>query len=323
MNSILEVKNLKKYFPITKGIILKQIIGQVRAVDDISFKINEGKVLGLIGESGSGKTTTGKLVLGLLTPTGGKVIFNGEDLTKLDKKEMKEARKKMVMIFQDPTTSFNPRLTAETIITEPINIHKTMDRVEARERAIELLREVGLSSEHLSRFPHEFSGGQLQRIAIARALSLNPKLIVADEPTSALDVSVQAQVLNLLQELKESYNLSFLFISHDLSTVKYMSDKVGIMYLGKLLELSETDSLFDNPQHPYTKALLEVVPIPNPREMKAKMKNILGGEIFTLYTKIKGCVFSQRCPNATNICSEIEPQMKLVKKDHYLACHLN
>lgn len=321
MNMLLEVNNLKKYFPITRGLIFKKTLGWVHAVDKISFSIQEGETFGLVGESGSGKTTTGKLVLGILKPTDGRVFFEEQDFTVMSKEEMKQLRSKMGVIYQDPTSSFNPRKTAASIIAEPIEIHKSLNEREKESRVSELIEEVGLGIEHLSRYPHEFSGGQLQRIAIARALALKPKLIVADEPTSALDVSVQAQILNLMKDLQERFNLSYLFISHDLSVVRHMSYNVGIMYLGKIIELAKSKELFDNPKHPYTQELKKVVPIPNPKEMRKKMKNFLRGEIPSAVDPPKGCRFHPRCSLAEPKCSLEEPKLKEIKPGYHLACH--
>jgi len=321
MCSLLEVHNLKKYFPITRGLIFKKIIGRVHAVDTINFSIQEGETFSLVGESGSGKTTTGKLVLCVLKPTSGKIIFEGRDFIDMSKEEIKKARKNMAMIYQDPTSSLNPRKTAASLIAEPIEIHKILNNREKEIKVAELIEEVGLGPEHLNRYPHEFSGGQLQRIAIARALALNPKLIVADEPTSALDVSVQAQILNLMEDLQERFNLSYLLISHDLSVIKHMSDKVGVMYLGKLLELAKTEDLFLDPQHPYTQALINVIPMPNPKEMRKKMYQILRGEIPSALNPPQGCRFHPRCPHAKPNCSKKEPEFQEIRAGHFLACH--
>ena len=322
MSTILEVKDLKKYFPITRGVIFKKILGLIHAIDKINFSIQESETLGLVGESGSGKTTTGKLVLGILKPTDGRILFEGKDLAIMSKEELKKARVKMGVIFQDPTSSLDPRKTAASIIGEPIEIHKKkLNLREKKRRVIELIQEVGLGPEHLTRYPHEFSGGQLQRIAIARSLALHPKLVVADEPTSALDVSVQAQILNLMQDLQSRFNLSYLLISHDLSVVKHMSNRIGVMYLGKLLELCKSNDIFNNPQHPYTQALINVVPIPDPKIMREKMKNILRGEIPSAIDPPKGCRFHPRCPNANLKCSEVEPELHEIRPDHYVACH--
>ncbi len=322
MHALLEVRDLQKLFPVTGGVIFRKVHGWVHAVDGVSFSIGEAETLGLVGESGSGKTTTGRLVLGSIKPTAGKVFFEGQDLTTMTKEDMKKARKGMGMVFQDPTSSLDPRKTAANVISEPIEIHKAFDQHEKEERIVELIEEVGLGPEHLGRYPHEFSGGQLQRIAIARALALRPKLIVADEPTSALDVSVQAQILNLIHNLQERFRLSYLFISHDLSTVRYISHRVGVMYLGKLVELAGSEDLFGNPQHPYTAALINVLPVPDPKEMKNKMKEILRGEIPSPISPPKGCRFHPRCSQMKPRCKEIEPELQEIGKDHYVACHL-
>jgi oligopeptide/dipeptide ABC transporter ATP-binding protein len=301
-------------------VVFRKVHGWVHAVDKVDFAVGTAETLGLVGESGSGKTTIGKLVLGVLKPTTGKVLFEGRNLTTMSKDEMKEARREMGMIFQDPTSSLDPRKTAASIIKEPMEVHKIMDQHETEERVAELIEEVGLGAEHLGRYPHEFSGGQLQRIAIARALALKPKLIVADEPTSALDVSVQAQMLNLMQGLQERFNLSYLFISHDLSVVKHVSHRVGVMYLGKLVELARAKDLFNNPQHPYTKALLTVVPVPDPKAMKDKMREIPRGEIPSPINPPKGCRFHPRCPIAIDRCSRVEPELVEHSPGHFTAC---
>lgn len=322
MCPLLEVQELKKHFPITSGVILKKVHGWVHAVDGIDFFINEGETLGLVGESGSGKTTTGKLVLGLLEPTAGKVLFEGKNLAAMSRKEMKKVRKGMGVIFQDPTSSLDPRKTAASIIGEPIEIHKTLNQHDKKRRVAELIEEVGLGHEHLDRYPHEFSGGQLQRIAIARALALNPQLVVADEPTSSLDVSVQAHLLNLMYDLQQRFNLSYLFISHDLNVVRHMSDRVAVMYLGVILELASAERIFCNPKHPYTQALLNILPVPNPIEMRKKMKQILRGEISSPINLPQGCRFHPRCPYARRTCTQVEPELIETEKDHYVACYL-
>lgn len=324
MSVLLDIENLQKYFPILRGVIFRKVHDWVRAVNGLNFSIKESETFGLVGESGSGKTTTGKLVLGILNPTAGRILFKGQDLVSMSKTEMKETRRQMGMIFQDPTSSLNPRKTATSIIEEPIKIHKVLNKHERKKRVAQLFYEVGLGSEHFNRYPHEFSGGQLQRIAIARALALNPKLVVADEPTSALDVSVQAQILNLMQDLQEKFKLSYLFISHDLSVVKHISDRVGVMYIGKLQELASTEELFNKPMHPYTQALLNAIPIPDPKKMaeRARAKLSLKGEISFPVDPIKECLFYSRCPNAIPKCAKMQPELKDMGNNHYVACHL-
>jgi len=321
LNTLLEVQDLQMHFPVTRGVILRKARGWVHAVDGISFSIDEAETVGLVGESGSGKTTTGKLVLGSLKPTAGRVLFEGRDLTIMPKDELRKARSRMGVVFQDPASSFDPRKMAENLILEPIEIHSGLGRQAKRERASELIESVGLGPEHLERYSHEFSGGQLQRIAIARALALRPKLIVADEPTSALDVSVQAQMLNLLQDLQDRFRVSYLFISHDLSVVRHIGHRVGVMYVGRLAELASASELFGDPKHPYTKALIDVLPVPDPTEMKSKMQKILRGEIASPTDPPKGCRFNPRCPFVQPKCREIEPQLYDVGRGHLVACH--
>lgn len=312
---LIEVKNLKKYFKAGRK-------ATVKAVDDISFNIKRGETLGLVGESGCGKTTCGKTVLGLYGATGGEVIFDGINVHTLKSKEKKEFRKRAQIIFQDPYSSLNPRMTVEDIIGEGIDIHDLYRGKDRKEKIFELLETVGLNKEHASRFPHEFSGGQRQRIGIARALAIEPEFIVCDEPISALDVSIQAQVVNLLVELQKKKKLTYLFIAHDLSMVKYISDRVGVMYLGHLVELAESEELYKNPLHPYTTALLSSIPIPDPEQERKKTRIPIEGEIPSPINPPPGCKFAPRCKMAREICKEKMPELVEIKKGHFVACHL-
>lgn len=314
---VLEVRNLKKYFPITGG-ILSKTVGNVFAVDGVSFFLDKEETLGLVGESGCGKTTAGRVILRLIELTDGEIYFEGQDITRLPKAEMRDLRRHMQIIFQDPYASLNPRMTVGNILGEPLRIHKVAKGQALEDRVAELLEKVGLHPDHRRRYPHEFSGGQRQRIGIARALALNPKLIVADEPVSALDVSIQAQVINLLDDLKREYGLSYLFIAHDLSVVEYMSDRVAVMYLGKLVELAAADELYRNPKHPYTQALLSAVPIPNPRS--EKKRQILEGDVPSPINPPKGCHFHTRCRYRVDDCSQFEPAFSDTGNGHYVAC---
>lgn len=317
---LLEVRNLVKHFPITKGIIFSKQVGAVKAVDGVSFTINRGETLGLVGESGCGKSTTGRLILRLIEATSGEVIFEGRNILKLGREEMRELRRDMQIIFQDPYASLNPRMTVGDIIGEPLHIHGIARGKEKDRRVRELLEVVGLASYHARRYPHEFSGGQRQRIGVARALAVNPKIIVCDEPVSALDVSIQAQVINLLQDLQEEFGLTYLFIAHDLSVVKHISDRVAVMYLGKIVELAEKDELYDNPLHPYTKALLSAIPIPDPTLKRERI--ILEGDVPSPINPPPGCRFHTRCPVAQEVCKEKDPAFEEVRPGHFTACHL-
>ncbi|HZG71378.1 MAG TPA: dipeptide ABC transporter ATP-binding protein [Chondromyces sp.] len=318
-DTLLQVDNLKKTFPIHGGVFGKKV-GEVRAVDDISFYIKKGETLGLVGESGCGKSTTGRMLMRLLEPSEGRIVFEGKDLTKLSNKEMRKMRKEIQMVFQDPFASLNPRHTVEKILEEPLIVHGMKDKGERRKRVRELLETVGLNDYHAKRYPHQFSGGQRQRIGIARALAVHPKLIVADEPVSALDVSIQAQVLNLLQDLQKEFGLTYLFIAHDLGVVRHISDRVGVMYLGRIVELAESESLYESPKHPYTEALLSAVPVPDVEYKKERI--ILQGDVPSASNPPKGCAFHARCPKAMDICSAVRPEFREIDKGHYVACHL-
>ena len=317
---ILKVNNLKKYFPIKGGVIRRQV-GNIYAVDDVSFSINKGETLGLVGESGCGKTTLGRSVINLYKPTGGEVFFDDKNIFSISKKEMLSLRKDIQMIFQDPFESLNPRHSVYTIIEEPLIIHKAGNSKERKERIKDLLDNVGLNQDVLNRFPHEFSGGQRQRIGIARAIALNPKLIICDEPVSALDVSIQSQILNLLLDLQEKFGLTYLFIAHDLSVVKHISDKIAVMYLGKIIEHCDSKNLYKNPLHPYSQLLISAIPQPDIKS-KYKKKRVLAGELPSPSNPPSGCRFHTRCPVALDICRIEEPLLKDVGTNgHLSACH--
>ena len=321
---ILEVKNLKMYFPVGSGFLSRKPVGYVKAVDDVSFTVKRGETLGLVGESGCGKTTTGRSILQLYKPTAGQVIFDGQDLTSMNTKTMRGMRREMQVIFQDPYSSLNPRMTAGNIIGEPLIVHGLVaNKTEYRDKVADLLTNVGLNPYMADRFPHEFSGGQRQRIGVARALSVSPKFIVADEPVSALDVSIQAQIINLLEDLQEQFNLTYLFIAHDLSVVRHISDRVGVMYLGHLVEMAERNEIYRNPIHPYTKALLSAVPIPDPVLDAQRERVLLTGEVPSPLNPPSGCVFHPRCPVANDTCSQILPELREVETNHYSACILS
>ena len=319
---LLDVRGLQMHFPVSKGVIFQSKVGEIKAVDGVSFQIMRGETLGLVGESGCGKTTIGRCILQLLKPTGGEVRFRGENLTQLSGKEMRPLRKELQVIFQDPYGSLNPRMTVGSIVEEPLIIHKIGDRNERRNRVQELFEVVGLNPNMMDRYPYEFSGGQRQRIGIARALAVNPTFIVCDEPVSALDVSIQAQVINLLRSLQERFDLTYLFIAHDLSVVRHISDRVAVMYLGKIVEITGRDELYRDPKHPYTRALLSAVPIPDPVVEASRERIILTGDVPSPIDPPKGCSFHPRCPFAMDVCREITPVLKQTTQGHSVACHL-
>ena len=313
---LVEVKNLKQYFPVRTGLLSSK---PLKAVDDVSFTIGRGETLGLVGESGCGKTTVGRTILRLYEPTAGEVIFDGEPVTA---KNITHMRKQMQMVFQDPYSSLDPRMTVEDIIGEPLDVHKLYtNRKERREKILDLMATVGLNAEHATRYAHEFSGGQRQRIGIARALAVNPKFIVCDEPVSALDVSIQAQVINMFAELQEKFGLTYLFIAHDLLVVRHISDRIAVMYLGKMVELADANEIYDHPLHPYSKSLLSAVPVPDPKIARANKRIVLSGDIPSPLNAPSGCPFRTRCPYACDKCAESMPEFKEVSAGHFVACH--
>jgi oligopeptide/dipeptide ABC transporter ATP-binding protein len=318
-DTMVEVKNLKMYFPITRG-LLRHKVGEVKAIDDISFTIKKNETLGLVGESGCGKTTTGRCVLRLYQPTSGTISFDGTDISTMPERKIKPFRKNMGVIFQDPFGSLNPRQSAGSIVGDPLKVHNMAVGKELRERVVELFRVVGLDPSMLDRVPHEFSGGQRQRIGIARALSCRPSLIICDEPISALDVSIQAQIINLLEELQETMGLTYLFIAHDLAVVQHISDRVAVMYLGRIVELTNSGEIFDNPLHPYTRALLSAIPIPDPRVERTRTRIVLKGEVPSPVNPPPGCHFHPRCNMALDECSRERPELRDIGNGHYVAC---
>jgi oligopeptide transport system ATP-binding protein len=318
---LVEVKDLRMYFPVLAG-LLRSKVADVKAVDGVSFFIRNGETLGLVGESGCGKTTTGRCILRLYDITGGKVYFEGQDITKWKGERLRRIRRNMQLIFQDPYSSLDPRMTAGDIIGEPLLVHKLVKGKEYHEQVVELLRMVELEPRMTRRYPHEFSGGQRQRIGIARALALRPKLIVCDEPVSALDVSIQAQIITLLMRLREELNLTYLFIAHDLSVVRHISDRVAVMYLGKIVEITSSDELYDNPLHPYSLALLSAIPIPDPVVDRQRKRILLTGDVPSPIFPPPGCCFHPRCNLAQDICQQAEPELKDIGGEHWVACHL-
>jgi oligopeptide transport system ATP-binding protein len=319
--SLVSVRHLKKYFPIHKGTLLQRHVGDIKAVDDVSFDIYKGETLGLVGETGCGKTTVGRTMLRLYEPTSGSILINDIDLAGASESQMRKMRKHMQMIFQDPYASLNPRMTVGSIVSAPLDVHGVPNSKDKKERIDELLRLVGLNPDFVNRYPHEFSGGQRQRIGIARALAVNPSLIICDEPISSLDVSIQAQVVNLLEELQDRLGLTYLFIAHDLSMVRHISDRMAVMYLGKIMELTDRDEIYIRPLHPYTQALMSAVPVPDPDVAQNRRRIILQGDIPSPANPPLGCNFNTRCPLAKDICFKDEPEYREIHKGHWVACH--
>lgn len=319
---ILSVKDLKKHFPIKAG-FLQKTVGSIKAVDGLTFNVKRGETIGIVGESGCGKSTAGRTLIRLYEPTSGDIIFKGRNISEMSEGELRRTvRKDIQMVFQDPYASLNPRKTLKSILSEPMITHNLYSSRERGEKIQELLEKVGLNPLFINRYPHEFSGGQRQRIGIARTLALNPDLIIADEPVSALDVSIQAQIINLMEDLQEDLGLTYVFISHDLSVVRHISDRVGVMYLGKMMEFADKKDLYEDPLHPYTQALLSAVPVPKKKGVQARERIILKGDLPSPANPPQGCVFHTRCPAATDICSQMEPEYKEIKQDHFVACHL-
>jgi oligopeptide transport system ATP-binding protein len=318
---LVRVEGLKMWFPITSG-LFQRTVGHIKAVDDVNFQVMRGETLGLVGESGCGKSTTGRAILQLYRPTAGHIYFGDEELTTMKGDALRKQRRRMQMIFQDPYASLNPRMTVGAIVGEPLEVHGIGSKKENRERVQELLRIVGLNPYFVNRYPHEFSGGQRQRIGVARALAVNPEFIVLDEPISALDVSIQAQVINLLEDLQAEFGLTYLFIAHDLSVVRHISDRIAVMYLGKIVELTDRNELYANPMHPYTQALLSAVPIPDPVIEEQRRRVILEGDVPSPANPPKGCNFSTRCPRVMDICREKDPEFKDHGNGHFVACYL-
>ena len=319
---ILSVRGLKKHFPINSGIVIQRQVGAVKAVDGVDFDVYKGETLGLVGESGCGKSTTGRTILQLYRPTAGSVVFEGQELTAMRGNELRQMRRRMQIIFQDPFASLNPRMTVGNIVSEPLQVHNVMGKSERKEYVAQLLEKVGLNPFYINRYPHEFSGGQRQRIGIARALALNPSFIVADEPISALDVSIQAQVVNLMEDLQEELGLTYLFIAHDLSMVRHICDRVAVMYLGKIVEIGPTDMVYENPLHPYTQSLLSAVPVPDPSVEETRRRIILSGDVPSPANPPHGCNFNTRCPVGFELCHhEPDPPLIEIEPGHFAACH--